>query len=94
MRYKTINGEVIDLSSLSDAEQRIYEEAKRYVEEGAEWTEFANFWIKKAQELKASVDSPIYKLLQDIESRIGVCQGFTRLDDGRSGEVIPLIGEE
>ena len=83
MMYRTLDGEIIDLALLSDSHRKVYEEAKRFVEQEPEWTNFTNFWIQKARGVGISVESALFKILQDIDSRLGIRQGLTRLPNWR-----------
>lgn len=83
MRYRTLHGEVIDLNSLPDHHRKVYEEAAQLANQGPEWTSFTNFWIQKIREIGDSAESALFRILQDIDSRLSIRQGFTRLPNWR-----------
>jgi len=87
--YKTLNGEVFNLDELPDELKAVYSEVKAYYDTNADWTEFTNLWMAKIREnfsdKKPSevVEEPIYKICQDLDSRLGIRQGYTREPDYR-----------
>jgi hypothetical protein len=87
--FKTLNGEVFALDRLTSEQKRIYSEAKSFYDENPEWREFSNFWITKIRDIFANeepssvVEEPLYKICQDLESRLGIRQGYTREPDYR-----------
>ena len=87
--YKTLNGEVFDLNKLTKREREIYSEVKAFYNLNTDWTEFSNLWITKIREAFSSTNPSlvtkknIYRICQDLESRLGVRQGYTREIDYR-----------
>jgi transcriptional regulator with XRE-family HTH domain len=87
--FKTLNGEVFALDRLTSERKRIYREVKSFYDTNPEWTEFSNFWVAKIKktfsdkEPSLVVEEPIYKICQDLESRLGIRQGYTREPDYR-----------
>jgi hypothetical protein len=95
--YKTLNGEVFDLDKLTDKERKIYKELKSYYDSNQEWTAFSNLWFAKIRRAfkdekpSVVVQTPIYKICQDLDSRLGLKQGYTREPDYRD-LLIDIIG--
>lgn len=83
VKYRTLCNEVIDLASLSKIHREIYEKVKQAAEQDQEWTSFSNFWIEKARELNIPTESAIFKIFQDMDSRVGIRQKLTRLPNWR-----------
>ena len=87
--YRTLDGEIFNLDELTDQQKRIYTEVKYAYDTNPEWTEFSNLWITKLKEALAGkepasiVEEPIFKICQDLESRLGIRQGYTREPDYR-----------
>lgn len=87
--YKTLNGEVFNLDELPAKLKALYSEVKSFYDTNADWTEFANLWTAKIRESFSDkqrsevVEEPIYKICQDLESRLGIRQGYTREPDYR-----------
>lgn len=87
--YKTLNGEVFDLDELTDELKTIYSVLKSHYDINTDWTEFTNLWITKVREAFSDkqpseiVEEPIYKICQDLDSRLGIRQGYTREPDYR-----------
>ncbi len=87
--YKTLNGEVFNLDGLPAEQRTVYSEVKSFYDVNTEWTEFTNLWMSKIREVfsdkppSAVVGEPLYKICQDLESRLGIRQGYTREPDYR-----------
>ena len=95
--YKTLNGEVFDLDKLTNKEKRIYAELKRHYDSNTEWTAFSNLWLTKIrksfknEDPSLVVQTPIYKICQDLGSRLGLKQGYTKEPDYRD-LLVDIIG--
>ena len=87
--YRTLNGEVFNLDKLPAKQKSIYVEVKSSYDLNIEWTEFTNLWVAKVREVLRDeepseiVGEPIYKICQDLDSRLGIRQGYTREPDYR-----------
>lgn len=87
--YKTLNGEVFDFDQFTSEQRAIYDQAKAFYDTNPEWPEFSNFWrtrVRKAfsnAEPSEVVKEPIYKVCRDLDSRLGISQGYTREPDYR-----------
>ena len=87
--FKTLNGEIFKLDELTAEEKAIYDEIKYAYDTNTEWTEFTNLWIAKIREVfigkdpSLIVEEPIYSICQDLDSRLGIRQGYTREPDYR-----------
>lgn len=87
--YKTLNGGFYNINELPVESKSIYTEIKASYDAGIEWTRFTNLWTQRISETFSNepksviVESPIYKICQDLDSRIGIKQGYTREPDYR-----------
>lgn len=87
--YTTLKGEEFDLDSLPEEQSKLWEKAEGYFQTSPEWTDFSTFWVRKVAktfeglERNEIVKMPIFKLCQDLESRLGIEQGYTREADYR-----------
>ena len=87
--YKTLNSEFLNLDELTKEEKAIYNQVKSLYDTGREWSEFKNAWIGKVMAISKDIPSaevveqPIYKICQDLDSRLGIKQGYTREPDYR-----------
>ena len=87
--YVTLNGEFFDFNKLTEVEQELFSRMIQDFEQNLEWAEFKNLWmkeIKKAflkEEITNIVEMPIYKIYQDLGSKLGIKQGYTRDSDYR-----------
>ena len=90
--YRLITGRHIDLSKLNANERKFLSEINaRYQEEPA-WTKFASFWTTKFLEAQLDESSPVYRLCQDLEARLGIAQGKVALP-GYRDYLADLIAE-
>ncbi len=87
--YTTLKGEKFDLDSLPEEQSNLWEKAEGYFQTAPEWTDFSTFWLRKVAKTFEGLDRseivkmPIFKLCQDLESRLGIEQGYTREADYR-----------
>jgi transcriptional regulator with XRE-family HTH domain len=88
-QYVTLQNEAFDLESLSGSEKDFLKKAMAYYAKRPDWNEFANFYMGDICRLYVSLPrkeitkKPIYKICLDLEMRLGVEQGQTRLPDYR-----------
>jgi hypothetical protein len=87
--HVTLDGQSISLEGTNDKEKAFLKRAFSLYEKKVDWNEFSNFYIGEIQDLfgpvprKEIVKSPIFKLCGDLEMRLGIEQGQTRLPDYR-----------
>ena len=87
--YEDLSGRRWPLSSLTPQEQRFLQSFVRRVNERASWPDLSSSWRVKLLKLydgrsrKDVVRLPLYAVCQDIESRVGIDQGFFRQRDYR-----------
>jgi len=87
--YVTLDNQTISLEGLFGKEKAFIRKAFSLYEKKVDWNEFSNFYIGEIQNLfgpvprKEIVKSPLFKLCGDLEMRLGVEQGQTRLPDYR-----------
>lgn len=85
--YRTLNGEFFDLNDLPAKQRSIYAEVKSSYDLNIEWTKLTNLWVAKVREAfkdeepSKIVEKVIYKICQDLDSRLGIRQGRTREPD-------------
>lgn len=88
-QYVTLQNEVFNLESLSGSEKDFLRKAMAFYAKRPDWNEFANFFTGDICRLYGSLPrkeiskKPIYKICLDLEMRLGVEQGQTRLPDYR-----------
>ncbi len=87
--YKTLDGEVFNLDELTKQQKLIYSEVKSFYDINPDWNQFSNVWTDRLREAFAGVDprtvveEPIFEICQDLDSRLGVRQGYMREPDYR-----------
>ena len=82
--YVTLDNEVYDIGNLSSEEKQVLSEARKYFDKNPDWNEFANYWLElvtavsKDMSKEEIVQSPLYKICQDLEARLGIKQGYVK----------------
>jgi hypothetical protein len=97
-QYITIDGEIIDTNRLDPEELSLFNRLKRRAKTHPDWNDFENYWTTAVGEFynqrgvsrKESARTPIYKIAQDLGSRLAVASGFAREPDYRD-ELADLI---
>lgn len=87
--YITLKGEEINIEDLPSGHKEILREVAEYFKESPDWNDFSNFWLGKMRILsqngnrKELARSPLFRVFQDMASRLGINQGYMRLGDYR-----------
>lgn len=81
--YPTRSGGSIDLRGLSSDERVFFYEVLRRFDAEPEWSEFASWWTERFRRLGAPEGSPVHRICQDLEARLGIAQGKVPLPDYR-----------
>jgi len=79
------------LNDLDRAERAIVRDLIRKYEAGLGWNEFDNYWFAKVGQFydqrgvprKESIQKAVYRIAQDLSSRIGIKSGYVRMPDYR-----------
>src|SRR5205823_5818084 len=90
----------ICLGHLDAEEGKLLARIRRRARTHPDWCDFGNYWMRAVAEFydarrvprKVSRKSAIYRVAQDLESRLGIGAGLIRPDDYRS-ELEELIRE-
>jgi hypothetical protein len=87
--YEDLSGKRWRLFTLTPQERRFLRSFVKNVNEGMSWPQLYSSWrvtllkLYKGRSRKDVVDLPLYSVCQDIESRVGIDQGFFRQRDYR-----------
>ncbi len=81
--YKTITGRPFDLRKLTVEERRVLAYVILLYRERPEWTTFANKWQAWLRESGLPHTSVVYRICQDLESRLGIEQRMVAPPDYR-----------
>lgn len=81
--YPTITGRVLRLDGLAASDHAFLAAVRRRYAEEPEWMEFAAWWMSEFGRAGRSMDSPLYRICQDLEARLGIAQGKVALPDYR-----------
>jgi hypothetical protein len=81
--YQTITGRRIPLSKLSRSEKDFLSRVQQKYHGRLEWTRFAAWWNAEFTKAGLSIKSPVYRICQDLEARLGVHQGKVSPPDYR-----------
>jgi transcriptional regulator with XRE-family HTH domain len=88
-QYVSLQNEAFDLESLSGSEKDFLRKAMDFYAKRPDWNEFSNYYTGDICRLYGSLPrkeiskKPIYKICLDLEMRLGIEQGQTRLPDYR-----------
>ena len=87
--YVTLLGERYALPDLSEEERDMVFHLVAEAKKNPDWDTFSNYFRKRCRPVfeklppKDVPESPLYRIAQDLEMRLGVKQGKTRLPDYR-----------
>ena len=82
--YATLNNGKYDLDALGAQHRHFIEKVIHYYKKNPDWNKFANYWHREGQKVwkngnrREVVKLPIFKVCQDLESRLGIKQGYTK----------------
>jgi len=85
--YETLENEKFDIKTLSEQEFKFLKKVMKYYSEKPDWNVFSNYWLKEGQKVwggmpkREVVDLPVFRICQDLEMRLGIEQGKTRMPD-------------
>jgi hypothetical protein len=81
--YQTITGRRIPLSKLSRSEKEFLSSVRQKYHARLEWTRFAAWWNAEFTKSGLNTRSPVYRICQDLEARLGIHQGSVSPPDYR-----------
>src|SRR4051794_28144571 len=93
LAYQTITGRSIPVSKLSRSEKDFLSRVRQKYKERPEWTRFAAWWNAELTRAGLSARSPLYRVCQDLEARLGIRQGSVSPPDCRDS-LADLIDEQ
>ncbi len=81
--YRTITGRVVPLTGLSATERKFLGQVRRKYHARPQWTKFASWWTVEFDRSGLPDSSVVYRLCDDLESRLGIAQGKVAPPDYR-----------
>ena len=81
--YETITGRRIALAELSESERGFLAQVRQKYHARLEWTRFAAWWNAEFTRAGLNTTSPVYRICQDLEARLGIHQGSVSPPDYR-----------
>ena len=89
--YVNLKGDFISVADLTDAERKFVATLKRQAKQIGEWNEFENYWTRAVADFykesgltrKQIRETGVYRIAQDLGSRLAVEAGIARLPDYR-----------
>jgi hypothetical protein len=89
--YIDLGGRVFALAGLDHEERQLLDNLKAFASSNPEWWKYKNFWMAEVAKLYEArgltraeiIETPVYRVGQDIGSRLGIAQGKTRMSDYR-----------
>lgn len=99
--YIDVRGRQISLAGLDDEELQLIERLKRRARTHRDWNDFENYWTRLISKFyddrgvprQESRNTAVFKIAQDLGSRIAIEQGLVRVPDYRD-ELRFLIREK
>jgi hypothetical protein len=99
--YVDLDGREICLEHLDAEERKLLARIRRRARTHPDWTHFRNYWVRAVAEFydarriprKVARESVVFRIAQDLGSRLGIAAGLIRPDDSRS-ELEALIEEQ
>ena len=96
--YLDLKGREISLVELTAAERSLIADMKAAAKKAADWSAFSNVWMARIADLFADQNltrpqirkTVVYRVCQDLDSRLAVSQGLARQPDYRD-ELAVLI---
>jgi hypothetical protein len=96
--YVNLKGEAISIADLTDAERKLVAKLTRQAKEVGDWNEFENYWTRAVTDFyagsglsrKQARATGVYRIAQDLGSRLAVQAGIARAPDYRD-ELSDLI---
>jgi hypothetical protein len=87
-----LDGREICLGHLDDEERKLLARIRRRVRTHPDWADFRNYWVRAVAEFydarrvprKVARDGAVYRVAEDLSSRLGIAAGLIRPDDSRS----------
>src|SRR5438874_3988072 len=83
LAYQTITGRRLPLSKLSRSEKDFLSRVRQKYHAWLGWTRFAAWWNAEFTRAGLSTKSPVYRICQDLEARLGIHQGSVSPPDYR-----------
>jgi hypothetical protein len=81
--YQTITGRCIPLAKLSRSEKQFLSQVQKKYHGRLQWTRFAAWWNAEFTRTGLNTRSPVYRICQDLEARLGIQQGSVSPPDYR-----------
>ena len=84
-QYQTLKQEIYDLDALPPEQQSVYEAVWNFYQKAPDWDTFTAFWLAQIDRLhpqlsrKDITETPLFKICEDLDARLAINQGYTRL---------------
>jgi hypothetical protein len=90
--YVDLRGRQIAIAALDADERKLLARLQRRASSNPSWTDFGNFWVREVAAFydgrgvsrTRSRQSPIYRIAQDLCSRLGIAAGLVRRPNYRA----------
>jgi hypothetical protein len=89
--YVNLRGQQVALGGLDAAERKLLARLQRRARTHPSWTDFGNYWMREVADFydargmprAEARQSPVYRIAQDVCSRLGIAAGLVRAPDYR-----------
>jgi hypothetical protein len=86
-----LGGRVFALSGLDKEERALLAKLQAFAGSGVKWWDYRNFWMSEVDRFYETrglsraeiIETPVYRIGQDMGSRLGIAQGYVRQSDYR-----------
>jgi hypothetical protein len=101
LTYTTLDGEVLDVQRLGQAEERFFERCLALYRDRGDWVTLANLVAGDENPLvapghritRAVMDHPLWRAVRDLEDRLGIIHGEVGSEPGDMPDRDPVIDE-
>src|SRR5262249_2009963 len=100
LKYTDVDGQELPLVHLDAEERKLVADLRRRAKSHPDWDDFDNYWPKKVAAFydargmprKESSETVVFRIAQDLSSRLGLAAGLMSLSDYR-GDLEEIIRE-
>ena len=81
--YQTITGRRLKVDNWSADERKFLSAVDKKFRARPEWPEFASWWVSRFRKARLPASSPVRRICQDLEARLGIAQRKVAAPDYR-----------
>ncbi len=97
--YVDLNGQIYAIAGFDKQEREVLDKLQAFASRSPQWHEYENLWMPEVAKLyeprglsrRQIIDTPLYRIAQDLGSRLGIAQGIMRQSEDYRDELEHLI---